>query len=141
MKRRDALFVSSLKGCSKHVFFRDFVADEFCHDCTVAEDIDTIAQFDLVHFGGIPDKGSANFSFMAQDFIDFLLGADINPAHGVVHQNGIGSGGKRTGKKHFLLIAAGKRQDAIAHIRCADLDLVFPLRAELIFARLINKFQ
>ena len=53
----------------------------------LAEHIDAVALADLVHFGRVPDEGAALVGLGAQHGIDLLLGADVDAAHGIVHQH------------------------------------------------------
>ncbi len=121
--------------------FRNVVAGQFRDNGAVTENINPVAEFDFVHFGGVPDKGASIFGLVAQNLVDFLLRADIDATHRIVHQDGGGAGCQRTGEKDFLLVASRERQDAIGHIRGANLDAIFPLFTQCVLLRRIDELE
>ena len=60
--------------------------------------------------------------------VDLQLGADVDAAHRVVHQDDLGVGAERAGEQRLLLVAAGERQDVVVDVRRLDADA---LRASL----------
>ena len=47
----------------------------------------------------------------ADHVVNLMLGADIHPAHRVIHQHDRGPGGQSAGEQHFLLVPPRKGQD------------------------------
>ena len=60
---------------------------------------------------------------VADHAVDLLLGADVDAAHRVVHDDDAGVGGERAGEERLLLVAAGEREDGVLHVGGADADL------------------
>ena len=88
----------------------------------------------LTHFRGVPDKRAARFGLIGDHAVDFKLGANINTAHGIVHQDDAGFGAECPGEKRLLLVAAGQRQDIVVHVRRADAHPAFPVTGKPGFA-------
>ncbi|OWK23035.1 hypothetical protein AJ87_40165 [Rhizobium yanglingense] len=118
-----------LEGGGDNVRLVDGVAGEFGRDAALAEDVDAVAEADLVHLRRVPDEGAAVRRFLADDRVDLLLGPDVDAAHRIVHQDNRSARRKRAREEYLLLVAAGKRQDAVVHIGRADLDPPLPVGA------------
>ncbi len=80
-------------------------------DRALAEDVDVVAELQLVHLGRVPDEGPAGLGLGADHAVDLLLGADVDAAHRVVHQHHRRRARERPGEQHLLLVAARQRQD------------------------------
>ena len=92
-----------------------------------------IAIFQLVGLRRVPKEGAALFGFLAEEIIDFQLGADVHTAHRVVHEDDHCIGTKRARKQCLLLIAARQRKDVVAQVRCANANFLLPVCSKLLF--------
>nr|GFA78297.1 hypothetical protein [Tanacetum cinerariifolium] len=81
----------------------------------------------LFQLGGVPDERAAARRLLHQDRIHLTLGADVDAAHGVIHEDDLAVGRQGTRKQGFLLVAAGQREDRIAHVGGADAHALHPV--------------
>src|SRR6478736_5059876 len=83
-----ALMSSGLQeGGLNYPFLGQFVPTEIGDDATVLEDVDMVAIVELLGLGRIPDEGAAVIRLLAYEVVDLELGADVDAAHWIVHQD------------------------------------------------------
>src|SRR5690349_7331716 len=106
----DALIVSTLfdAGGVPHDFcFGDLGALEQARHATLAHDHDAVAEPDhLLHLGRDDDDGFALGGERRDDVVDLLLGADIDAARRLVHDDDVGLGFHGLAQHQLLLVAA-----------------------------------
>jgi hypothetical protein len=106
--------------------FRAFVGVKHARNGGGAEHVSAIAVREFFVFRRVPDEGAALRGFFVYELIDVALGADIDAARGIVHQNEFGVARKRAREQNLLLIAARERKNARVHRRAAYADLRAP---------------
>jgi len=88
------------------------------------DDDDAVADaLHLFELRGVEQHGLAVAGELAQQLVDFLLGADIDAARGVEAQDGAGIGPRSAGDGHLLLVAADRRCTS----PCARVSICSPL--------------
>ncbi len=75
------------EGGVKYLVLAELVLAQFRDDPAITEYIGAVTVAQLIDLGRIPDEGAAPLRFLADDLIDFELGADIDTAHRIVHQH------------------------------------------------------
>src|SRR5271165_4950862 len=129
----------SRKGRVDDPFLRQFVAGELRDDRAIAKNIDAAAVLQLFRFRRVPDKGPPRRGLGADQIIDLELGAVVDAAHRVVHQDDARVGGERPGEQRLLLVAAGERQDRIIDVGREDVDAPPPKVGEVLLTPLRNE--
>ena len=109
----------------------DVSAVYLLHGPALSEYIEPVAIIEFLHLGRVPDESSAPLGFAANQFIDLLLGADIDAAHWVIQENDAGVGGESSCEKHFLLISAAEGQDRRIDGWRLHLEACRPLSGEI----------
>ena len=99
---------------------------EIGDDAAVAEHVDVVAVLELVDLGRVPEEGAALGRLLADEVVDLELGADVDAAHRIVHQDDPRVRAERAGEQRLLLVAAGQRQDVVVDVGRADADLLLP---------------
>src|SRR5271166_5701797 len=114
------------EGRMDDALFRQFVARQLGHDRAVPEDVGAVAVLQFLGLGRIPEKGAPRGGLGADEVVDFELGAVVDAAHGIVHQDDPRVRGERAGEQRLLLVAARKRKDRIVHVRRPYVDALAP---------------
>ena len=109
-----------------HLLLGDVVGAEFGDDAAVAEHVDAVAIVELFGLRGVPQERAAGARLRADEVVDLELGAVVDAAHRIVHQDDPGIGAERPREQRLLLVAARQRQDVVVGVGRADLDLVDP---------------
>src|SRR4051812_30732568 len=110
----------------------DLPSREGGNDTILAEDMHPVAVFEFLEFGRIPEERPALLGFGLDQFVDVLLGADINTAHRIVEHDDPCLGGEGSGKQDLLLIAAAQAQEWGRDVGSAHLHLVEPGSCQII---------
>ena len=85
------------------------IRGQFAGDPAVLHDHDAVGHADhLGELTGDHEYGDALCSQAAHDLVDGVLGADVDAAGGLVHQDDAGAGGEPAGEHDLLLVAAGE---------------------------------
>src|ERR1039457_3916750 len=108
------------------LLLRHVTAVQMGNDPAISKHIDAVAIVELVDFAGVPKEGAAVARLLAEEVVHLQLGADIDTAHRIVHQNNPRVGAQRSSEQHLLLIAAREREDVVIHVRRADVDPLLP---------------
>ena len=124
--RRRSCPPSLAEGGLQHLLLGQVGARDVGDDLAVAHHVDVVAVVQLFDLGGVPDEGAPRLRLGADQLVDLQLGADIDAAHRVVHQDDAGIGAERAGEQHLLLVAAGERQDVVVDVRRLDADALPP---------------
>ena len=100
------------------VVLGDVLASQFPHHLAAIDDRDPVAHPDqLVIVGAIEQYRRAKIGKLADQHIQFLLGAHIDAARRVHQQQDAGVGRQPFAQHHLLLIAAGQRADSHSSAR------------------------
>src|SRR3546814_5244978 len=89
--------------CLILIFF--FVKQMTAYEMRISDWSSDVCSSDLV-----PEEGASRFRLGADEVIDLELGADVDAAHGVVHQHDLGVGAQRAGEQHLLLVRSEERR-------------------------------
>src|SRR5450755_1704244 len=89
------------------LFFRHLAAVEVGDDAAVLEDVDVVAVLELLGLGGVPEESAAAARLLAEQVVDLELGADVDAAHRIVHEDDPCVRAQRAGEQRLLLVAAG----------------------------------
>src|SRR5262245_40239990 len=109
-KRAKRNHLSALgEGGIEHFVFGELTRTELGDDGAVAKDVSAVAVAELLDLGGVPDEAASALGLLSDHVIDFELGADIDAAHWIVHENDIGLGRQSAGEQRLLLIATRER--------------------------------
>src|SRR5687767_9866736 len=79
--------VPLLERRAENFFFRHLAPGEVGDDPSIAEDVDMVAMCKFVDLRRVPHEHPPLVRLAADQAVDLPLGADINPAHGIVHEN------------------------------------------------------
>src|SRR5437868_6867040 len=105
---------------------RHFAALEVRDDPAVAQDIDVIAVLELIGLGGVPEEGPAASRLFAQQIVDLELGAYVDAAHRIVHQDDAGVGPERAREQGLLLVSTRQRENVVVQARRANAHSLLP---------------
>src|SRR5882672_4084733 len=97
------------------LLLRHVPAVQIGNDPAISKYINAVAIVELVDFGGVPKEGAAVARLLPQQVVHLQFGADIDPAHRIVHQNNPRVGTQRSSEQRLLLIAARKRENVLPH--------------------------
>src|SRR6476659_5757821 len=76
-------------------FLRHLLTLEGRDDAAVAEHVDAVAVVELVELGRVPEESAALGRLVAQQVVHLALGADVDAAHRIVHQDDARVGSER----------------------------------------------
>src|SRR5476649_1192445 len=125
--------------CPHDIFLRGDFRTKFRDKAAFVHHVDAVAHAQQFrHFRRDHDDALTFGGQFADDAVDFILGADVDAAAGLIEYQHVRTREQPLGQHHLLLVAAGQVDHFLQHAGAADFQLLAEVCGDAEFALLVD---